>query len=76
MGLIQDKDTRYFIDINLKDLKIIKCCFDQKENLNKGRQNELSVHRLFLTKGQYTKFVDRCSVELAAVIEKRPTHVM
>jgi hypothetical protein len=33
MDKIQDKDTRYFVDVNLKNLKIIKCSFDQKENL-------------------------------------------
>jgi hypothetical protein len=69
MKKIQDKDTRYFIEIDLKNLKIIKCSFDQKEYLNKGRQNDIGIHRLFLTKGQYSKFVDRCSNELAAVIE-------
>lgn len=69
MGKIQDKDTRYFVEIDLKSLKIIKCSFDQKENLNKGLQNDPAIHRLFLTKGQYTKLVNRCSNELAAEIE-------
>lgn len=69
MSKIQDKDTRYFVEINLNSLKIIKCGFDQKENLNKGKQNDPTIHRLFLTRGQYTKLVGRCSKELAAVIE-------
>jgi hypothetical protein len=69
MSKIQDKNTRYFIEINLKNLKIIKCSFDQKENLNKGRQSDTAIHRLFLTKGQYAKLVERCSDELATVIE-------
>jgi major membrane immunogen (membrane-anchored lipoprotein) len=69
MSKIQDKDTRYFVEINLKNLKIIKCGFDQKENLNKGKQNDPTIHRLFLTRGQYAKLVERCSKELAAVIE-------
>lgn len=69
MTEIQDKDTRYFIEINLKNLKIINCSFDQKDNLNKGRQNDPAIHRLFLTKGQYSKFVERCSNELDEVIE-------
>lgn len=69
MSIIHDKDTQYFIEINLKNLKIIKCSFDQKNNLNKGRQNDPAIHRLFLTKGQYSKFVERCSNELAEVIE-------
>ena len=37
MHRFQDKDTRYFVEINLDSLKIIKCSFDQKENLDKGR---------------------------------------
>jgi len=69
MSKIQDTDTRYFVEIDLSNLKIIRCSFDQKENLNKGRQNDPRIHRLFLTKGQYIKFVDRCSNELASVIE-------
>ena len=69
MRKIQDKDTRYFVEIDLSSLKIVKCSFDHKENLNKGRQNDPAIHRLFLTKGQYTKFVDRFSNELGKVIE-------
>ena len=34
--------------------------FDHKHNLGKGRQNNPKIHRLFLTKGQYNKFVNRC----------------
>ena len=69
MKKIQDKNTRYFVEIDLSNLKIVKCSFDHKENLNKGRQIDSSIHRIFLTKGQYTKFVDRCSNELSKVIE-------
>ena len=68
MSEIQDKDTRYYIEINLKNLKIIKCGFDQKENLNKGQQGDPGIHKLFLTKGHYSKFVNRCSKELVAII--------
>ncbi len=49
----EDKDTRYFIEIDLVSLKIIRCGFDQKQNLNKGRQLCDGVHRVFLTQGQY-----------------------
>ncbi len=69
MSKIQDKNTRYFIDINLGNLKIIRCSFDQKENLDKGRQNDPTIHRLFLTKGQYNKLISRCANELAGVLE-------
>jgi len=66
---IQDKNTRYFVEVDLNNQKIIRCALNQKENLDKGRQNNPAIHRLFLTKGQYTKFVSRCSNELAKVIE-------
>ena len=69
MSRVQDKDTRYFVEIDLNSLKIIRCGFNQKENLNKGRQSDPAIHRVFLTKGQYTKLLDRCSNELAKVIE-------
>ena len=69
MRKIQDKDTRYFVEINLSNLKISRCSFDHKDNLHKGRQNDPAIHRLFLTKGQYTKYVDRCAHELGKVIE-------
>ena len=62
MGKVQDRDTRYFIEIDLETLKIVRNDYDQKQNLDKGRQNNPKVHRLFLTKGQYNKFVERCSL--------------
>ncbi|MFZ5950643.1 MAG: hypothetical protein ACOYXC_08055 [Candidatus Rifleibacteriota bacterium] len=57
----QDKNTRYFIEIDLSNLRIIKCDFDQKENLNHGKQTRPGIHRLFLTKGQYLKLINRIS---------------
>ena len=69
MSRIQDKNTRYFIEIDLGSLKVIRCSFDQKENLDKGRQNKPSGHRIFLTKGQYNKLVSRCANELEKVLE-------
>ncbi len=62
MEKVQDKDTRYFIEIDLKTLKIISNDYAQKQNLDKGRQNNPNLHRLFLTKGQYSKFVNRCGL--------------
>jgi hypothetical protein len=67
MSRIQDKDTRYFIEIDLDSLKVIKCSFDQKDNLDKGRQGDPAIHRLFITKGQYSKLVTRCAKEIAAI---------
>lgn len=66
----QNKNTRYFIEIDLDSLKIVKCSYDDREEvLDKGRQNDPKIHRLFLTLGQYNKFVSRCGDELASVLE-------
>ncbi len=62
MKKIQDKDTRYFIDIELKTQKVVSNGYDQKQNLDEGRQTNPKLHRLFLTKGQYNKFVERCGL--------------
>ena len=66
---IQNDDTRYFIEISLTRLEIIRCGFDQKQNLDKGQQNDESIHRLFLTKGQYNKFISRCESQLQSVLD-------
>ena len=65
MSVSQNKDRRYFIEIDLKTLKIIRCGFDLKQHLNKGRQTREGIHRLFLTKGQYNKLVNHCGEALA-----------
>ena len=70
MSKQEDADTRYYIEIDLESLKITKCTMDQKQNLDKGRQNNPDIHRLFLTKGQYKKFVARCEQALGSVLEK------
>lgn len=69
MSRIENDDTRYFLEIDLESLKIIRCSFDQKQNLDKGRQDKPTVHRLFLTKGQYNKFLQRCENELKSVMD-------
>ena len=69
MHRFPDKNTRYFVEIDLDSLKIIKCSFDQKENLDKERQNDPRLHRLFVTKGQYNKLVSRCANKLNQVLE-------
>ena len=69
MGRAEDSDTRYFIEIDLDSLEIVRVGFDQKQNLDKGQQKQTGIHRLFLTKGQYNKFVSRCESELQAVLD-------
>ena len=56
----ENKDTRYFIEIELTTQKVVSHGFAQKQNLNKGKQNNSVLHRLFITKGQYNKFISRC----------------
>jgi len=67
--MLQNKGTRYFIEIDLTTLKVTKCCHEQKENLDNGHQTNPLVHRLFVTEGQYNKMVSRCASELASIIE-------
>jgi hypothetical protein len=69
MNKIENEDTRYFIEIDRNSLEIIRVGFDQKQNLDKGQQKQVGVHRLFLTKGQYNKFVSRCESELQGVLD-------
>lgn len=38
MNKIENADTRYFIEVNLNPLQIIKVGFDQKQNLDKSQQ--------------------------------------
>ncbi len=73
MAAIENKDTRYFVEIDLDSLKLTRCSFDQKENLNKGRQKKPNTHRLFITKGQYNKFTQRCRNELLEIMDKKIT---
>lgn len=70
MSRPQNDDTRYFVEIDLQSLEITKCSYEQKENLDKGHQTNPNSHRLFLTKGQYNKFVSRCAQELKPVLEE------
>lgn len=65
----EDKNTRYFIEIDLGTLEIIRVGYENKHNLDKGRQTDPGVHRLFLPPGQYRKFVERCEADLQAVLD-------
>ncbi len=60
----QDKDTRYFVELDCQTLAVVGYGYAQKQTLDKGRQNNPAVHRLFLTRGQYNAFTERCSVQL------------
>jgi hypothetical protein len=53
----QDKETRYFIDLDLKTMKIIGWNYDQREELIKQKQSKPAQVRIYITKGQYNKLV-------------------
>ena len=59
MKKIEDKNTRYYIEIDLKTMKIINYDYDQKEKFDLNRLNKGPTQLIFLTKGQYNKFVGR-----------------
>ena len=69
MNKAEDGNTRYFIEIDLDSLELIRVGFDQKQNLEKGKQTQQGIHRLFLSKGQFNQFVSRCSNELQSVLD-------
>ena len=69
MDLIENEDTRYFIEIDLDTLELIRVGSDRKQVLDRGQQKQTGTHRLFLSKGQYNKFVNRCEAELRHVLD-------
>lgn len=69
MSGIENEDTRYFVEIDLESLEIVRVGFDQKEMLSKGCQTQPGIHRLFLSKGQFKKFVSKCQGDLQDVLD-------
>ena len=55
----EDKETRYFIDIDLDSRKILNWDFDQREDLIVQEFSNPSYHRVFITKGQFNKLVKK-----------------
>lgn len=54
MSKKEDKETRYFMDLDLKTKKIIKLDTSQRYKIDQMLDNP-TYHRVFLTKGQYNK---------------------
>lgn len=52
----QDKDTRYYIDLDIKEKKILNCDYNQKEKITQ-KLSKPNQRRIFLTKGQYNKLI-------------------
>jgi len=66
----ENKNIRYFLDIDLKEQKILGWDYDQKEILLKEKISEPHIHRIFLTKGQYNKLNKRQDAYLDSIEEK------
>ncbi len=63
-----DKDTRYYLDLDLAHRTIINLDYDNRHGLAQILENP-SHHRVFLTKGQFTKLETKIT-GLKQVIEK------
>lgn len=55
----EDANTRYFIDLDLETMQVLRWDFDQRDKLIKQRPAKPAHHRIFLTKGQYNKLERR-----------------
>ena len=51
----EDRNTRYFIDLDLRAQRILQWGFDQRSKLAGQELVEPFHHRIFITKGQYNK---------------------
>jgi hypothetical protein len=58
----EDKNTRYFIDVDLNTRKILNWDYDQRDKLAQKLANPFH-RRIFITKGQYNKLVTKHAVE-------------
>jgi hypothetical protein len=54
----EDKETRYYIDLDLKTRKILNWDYDQRNKLVQNLENP-DHQRIFITKGQYNKLEQR-----------------
>ena len=65
----EDKNIRYFIDIDLKTRKILNWDYDQRDKLVVQKLIKPFHHRIFITKGQYNK-LEKKHLELLNKISK------
>jgi len=52
-----DKDTRFYIDIDLTSKEIINLDYDIKFKIK--QHLETPFHRIFISKGQYNNFLEK-----------------
>jgi hypothetical protein len=55
----EDKDTRYFVDLDLRTRTVIGWDYDQRTRIVMQNPAKPYHHRLFITKGQYNKLEQR-----------------
>ncbi len=51
----EDRETRYFIDLDIQTRKILEWGFDPRSKLVKQEPTGQSHVRVFITRGQYNK---------------------
>ena len=59
MAKPQNKETRYYIDIDLRTLEIIKWDYDQRSDLITHEFDNPYHYRVYTSKGQYNKLEKR-----------------
>ena len=73
MSKREDKNTRYYIDLDLLSREVVTWGFDQKDKLVHEQVLEEPFHRVFVTKGQYNK-LDQKSVTSWLDLRNKAAH--
>ncbi len=55
----EDKDTRYFIDLDLRTRKVLAWDYGNRHHLALQDPEQPFHHRVFLSKGQFNKLVKK-----------------
>ncbi len=66
----EDKDTRYYIDLDLRTRKILSWDYDQRDKLVQILANPCH-QRVFITKGQYNKLEQRIQELANEAVKKK-----
>jgi len=59
MPKIEDANTRYFVDLDLKTRRVLDWDYGQRSKLSGQELMRPFHHRIFMTKGQYNKLVKK-----------------
>jgi hypothetical protein len=59
MNKLVNKDTRYYIDLDLEGMKIVHWDYGQRQDLKREESKGLNHKRIYITKGQYNKLTDK-----------------